>query len=431
MRNPALLGGLALVLAALALVIAIISLFSAAPEPAAPAPAKSDQPGYTVSLVDRAIDYYQANGRQAALDYYNSPDSVDGRWYVFIYDENNVRVAHPTVKSLLGKPVDGPTGVDLNGYAYGQDMVKTTEAGQWVSYVFLNPSTGREEVKHTWLRKHDGLIFGSGWYEGNHQLPAKSNPMDYTVSLVQQALRRYAREGRQATLDYYNSPANRDGDWYVFVLDAEGRIIAHANPELLQAGPEDWGTDITGYWFADAMLAATEEGHWVDYIFENLNTGNQEYKHSWVIKRDDLIFGSGWYQVLPSSSLAISKSDPAVYTVAYVEQAIRYYQAHGREATVEYYQKPESRDGEWYLFLTDEGLNMISIPIPDLMGKHASDIGETLDGVNFADVEYSEEGGWISYEFLNPATGERQIKHSWIKIYDGAHFGSGWYEPAP
>ena len=176
MRNPVLLGGLALVLAALALVIAIISLFSAAPEPAAPAPAKSDQPGYTVSLVDRAIDYYQANGRQAALDYYNSPDSVDGRWYVFIYDENNVRVAHPTVKSLLGKPVDGPTGVDLNGYAYGQDMVKTTEAGQWVSYVFLNPSTGREEVKHTWLRKHDGLIFGSGWYEGNHQLPAKSNP---------------------------------------------------------------------------------------------------------------------------------------------------------------------------------------------------------------------------------------------------------------
>ena len=112
--------------------------------------------------------------------------------------------------------------------------------------------------------------------------------------------------------------------------------------------------------------------------------------------------------MLPSSSLAISKSDPAVYTVAYVEQAIRYYQAHGREATVEYYQKPESRDGEWYLFLTDEGLNMISIPIPDLMGKHASDIGETLDGVNFADVEYTEEGVWISYEFLNPATGETE-----------------------
>ena len=127
--------------------------------------AKSDQPAYTVALVQQAIDCYDANGRQASIDHHNSPDSVDGRWYVFLCDENNVRIAHPTVKSLLGKPVDGPTGVDINGYAYGKDMVKTTEDSQWVSYVFLNPSTGREEVKHTWLKKRDGLIFGSGWYQ--------------------------------------------------------------------------------------------------------------------------------------------------------------------------------------------------------------------------------------------------------------------------
>lgn len=306
MRNPALLGGLALVLAALALVISVISLFSAAaPEPAAPppTPAKSDQPGYTVSLVEQAIDRYEANGRQATIDYHNSPDSVDGRWYVFIYDENNVRIAHPTVKSLLGKPVDGPTGVDINGYAYGKDMVKTTEAGQWVSYVFLNPSTGREEVKHTWLKKHDGLIFGSGWYEGNPQALPKSNPTDYTVSLVQQALRRYAREGRDATIAYYNTPESTDGEWYVFVIDENDRIVSNANPALLGMDLKgDLGVDVTGYRFGDSVLAATEEGHWVDYVFRNPATGNHEYKHSWVIKRDGLIFGSGWYQVLPGFS---------------------------------------------------------------------------------------------------------------------------------
>ena len=222
MRNPVALGGLALVLAIVALAVSLIGLFSGSStpaEPAAPAVAKSNPTNYTVSLVERAIDYYQTNGRQATLDYYNSPESVDGRWYVFIYDENNIRIAHPTVKSLLGKPVDGPTGVDINGYAYGKDMVKTTEAGQWVSYVFLNPSTGREEVKHTWLQKHDGLIFGSGWYEGSHQVPPKSNPTDYTVSVVQQALRRYAREGRQATIDYYNTPESVDGEWYIFIFD--------------------------------------------------------------------------------------------------------------------------------------------------------------------------------------------------------------------
>ncbi len=269
--------------------------------PAVASPGKDDLPAYTVSLVEQAIDYYQANGRQAAIDYYNDPDNVDGRWYVFMYDENNIRIAHPTVKSLLGKPVAGPTGVDINGYAYGQDMVKTTEAGQWVSYVFLNPSTGREEVKHTWLKKHYGLMFGSGWYEGNHQVPPKSNPIDHTVSLVQQALRRYARQGQDATIDYYNTPESVDGEWYVFIIGADGRIMAHANQSLVgQDLKGDLGVDVTGYRFGDSILAATEEGLWVDYVFENLTTGNQEYKHSWVVQRDGLIFGSGWYQVLPN-----------------------------------------------------------------------------------------------------------------------------------
>ena len=27
--------------------------------------------------------------------------------------------------------------------------------------------------------------------------------------------------------------------------------------------------------------------------------GSQEWKHSWVVRHDGLIFGSGWYQNLP------------------------------------------------------------------------------------------------------------------------------------
>ena len=53
---------------------------------------------------------------------------------------------------------------------------------------------------------------------------------------------------------------------------------------------------MTGYRFGDVMLGATEDGLWVDYVFFNPKTGKQDVKHSWVIKRDDLIFGSGWYE---------------------------------------------------------------------------------------------------------------------------------------
>jgi len=44
-------------------------------------------------------------------------------------------------------------------------MLAATEDGHWVSYVFVNPDTGEEQRKHAWVVPHDGLIFGSGWYE--------------------------------------------------------------------------------------------------------------------------------------------------------------------------------------------------------------------------------------------------------------------------
>ncbi len=38
-------------------------------------------------------------------------------------------------------------------------------AGKWVSLVFHNPDTGKVTRKHAWIVRHDGLYFGSGWYE--------------------------------------------------------------------------------------------------------------------------------------------------------------------------------------------------------------------------------------------------------------------------
>ena len=36
--------------------------------------------------------------------------------------------------------------------------------GHWVYYNFINPETGNEEPKTSWFKLHDGLIFGSGFY---------------------------------------------------------------------------------------------------------------------------------------------------------------------------------------------------------------------------------------------------------------------------
>ena len=125
-------------------------------------PTKNEPAAYTQAVVQDAIRLYNSEGRQAAIDYYNLPDNVDGQWYVFIIGEDGYSIAHHN-PDILGR--DPALRVDSTGYFYGDEMMSATEAGKWVSYVFTNPDTGEETLKHTWMVRYDGLLFGSGWYE--------------------------------------------------------------------------------------------------------------------------------------------------------------------------------------------------------------------------------------------------------------------------
>ena len=305
MRNVLLLGGLALVVAAAALVVGAIALVLSTGESDDDFEFRlSDRGEFTVNMVAQALDRYKAEGREATIDYYNTPESSVGEWYVFILDENDRIIAHRN-PAVLGEDVKGDIGVDSAGYRFNDVLLSVDGQGLWVDYMFLNLATGNQEFKHTWVVRHDGLIFGSGWYQILPSLPAeatKSDPTAYTVALVDQALQRYNEEGREATVDYYNSSEGVDGEWYVFIFDESDKLIAHADPNQLGRDlKSDLGVDVTGYRFGDLMLSADKEGLWVDYLFQNPITGNQEFKHSWVVRHDGLLFGSGWYQVLPSS----------------------------------------------------------------------------------------------------------------------------------
>ena len=101
-----------------------------------------------------------------------------------------------------------------------------------MSYVFLNPATGQEEMKHTWAVKRDGILFGSGWYERYIGAPlGKSDPAAFTVAFVERAIDRYDREGREASFAYFDSEESEDGQWYVSVLE-DGRIATHPTESL-------------------------------------------------------------------------------------------------------------------------------------------------------------------------------------------------------
>ena len=260
---------------------------------------KADRSGYTVAMVEKALRIYDAKGREATVAYYNSPQSVDGEWYVFIADENNDIIAHPN-PDFVGANLLDETGIAITGYRHGAEIASATEEGKWVDYIFLNLATGKQEYKHAWVVRHDGLIFISGWYQvlpGLSLGVTKAQPAEFTVAMVDKAVRYYKAHGREEAVNYYNTPESVDGEWYVFILDENDIMIAHANPDLRGEDMKgDLGLDVTGYRYGDLLLSATEEGLWVDYHFLNLATGDEAVKHSWVVRHDGLLIGSGWYE---------------------------------------------------------------------------------------------------------------------------------------
>ncbi len=258
-----------------------------------------------------------------------------------------------------------------------------------------------------------------------------SEPGLYTRAFVEQAIERYEAEGRDETIAYHNAPESVDGDWYVFIIDEDGAVVSHPTRPERRGVTFEGMVDVTGYNYGADFAAATDTGRWVEYAYLNPVNANYERKHTWVIKRDGLIFGSGWYERSTASLLPSKSDEPDKYTKAFVEQAIRRYESQGRDATVTYYNTPESVDGQWYVFIIDEEDRMVSNADPDRIGEDIKGNGGTdVTGYYFGDdlLAAASEGGWIDYTIGNPGTGEPARKHSWVVRHDGLIFGSGWYE---
>ena len=174
-------------------------------------PEKSSPIEYTKFFVDKAVSRYDTQGLDATLAHYNREESIDGQWYVFIIDENDIVVGHPD-PLRRGLDVKGWVGTDPNGYNFGPDMLSATETGKWVSYVYQNPesgglgsdNTGAMQLKNAWVVKHDGLLFVSGWYV---------NADEFTKSLVFAAVNKFRSAGLAATIAYFTGQRAFIQDW--------------------------------------------------------------------------------------------------------------------------------------------------------------------------------------------------------------------------
>ena len=264
------------------------------------APSKSDPVAYTKFVVDQAIARYESQGLDGALTHYNSPDSVDGQWYVFIIDENDIVVGH-YVPDRRGLDVKGWVGTDINGYNFGPEMLAATEAGRWVPYLYVNPAAdtlgdeGGFELKNAWVVRHDDLLFGSGWY---------INTEEFAPQLIAESAEHFRRGGLEAilafyndpqgisaglipTAQYYNSTDTLDGFFTGIIAAPDGEILAHIDPGLI-------GTDIEDL-LGPAVRNATAEGTWITADDNPADAGGPQTMRMWVVDVDGTLIGAGWY----------------------------------------------------------------------------------------------------------------------------------------
>ncbi len=132
-------------------------------------PTKDDPAAFTVAFVQAAIDLYKTEGRDAAIAHYKDPANIDGQWYVFITDEKDIFVAHAWKPVLVGADLKDLKWLDEDverhdGSTLGVKIAKATVTGNWIDYLWPNPESGENEQKRTWAIRHDGYLFGSGYY---------------------------------------------------------------------------------------------------------------------------------------------------------------------------------------------------------------------------------------------------------------------------
>ncbi len=253
----------------------------------------------------------------------------------------------------------------------------------------------------------------------------RSAPAEYTKFFVNNAISRYETLGLDATLAYYNRPESIDRQWYVFIIDENDLVVGHPDAQRLGLDLKGWvGTDANGYNFGSEMLSATEEGKWVSYVYRNPesgslgsdHTGALQLKNAWVVSHDGLLFASGWYVNADEFTKALVATAVRVFRSVGLEATITYFNSPesdfaGLVSTIEYYNSADNVEGDWFAFIADESGKIIDHYHKEMVGKHLRDIFGT-------DVfETTEAGNWVTTEDVRV----------WVVSDGGMTFESGWH----
>ena len=361
------------------------------------------------AVVDLAVASYRSTGEDSfeAIDS-GAGSGADDSLYATVLTQTGTVVASGApvgyVNELGGLSVSG----DRDQTLVYDDLVEDGSA--WVELAIINPATGIEQIKRSWLHLYDDLIFMSGYYI----------PESEAQSVVDRAVFLYRNEGK-AAFDIITPevPAHTDA-LYPFVLEFDtSETVAHgAYPHLVGAVPATSLHQGEKTWpqIQEELLA--NGGTWTSYIFINPDTDTRQDKRTWLYLHDGYVFTSGYY-VRDSQVQAI------------VHNAILTYQADPDNAFAAIDAISEGEPTDTYPFVINASTYVVEAhgANPDRNGNIAVALTQADRPAEdiLADLKISA-GTWSHYMFTNPLTGEEENKRSWLSLHDGYIFGSGYYD---
>jgi cytochrome c len=118
-------------------------------------------------MVEKAAAYYQANGKEKALNEYNNPKGqfVKGDLFIFSVDMNGISIANPHNEKQRG--VNLLVVPDVDGKYFIKEMLELVNKGGtgWVDYKWKNYTTGKVDKKTSYVKKVGDILIGCGIFK--------------------------------------------------------------------------------------------------------------------------------------------------------------------------------------------------------------------------------------------------------------------------
>lgn len=240
----------------------------------------------------------------------------DESGYFFIATLDDGRIVAHINQEILGTSL--LNNQDVNGKYFVQEMINTvsTSGSGFVEYFYLNPATGEDEDKLSFVSgiSSENWFIGSGFYHTESQQQYEESEANELVvaDLVEATSKGISgvfNEIYTDSLDQLAFSSNLideitffdDESGYFFVFDMEGLCIAHG-AEKEREGTDMWDIqDSKGAYIIRDMVGLLQnnpEGVFYEYYWRNPNTGNDEPKKSYVtmIPNTSYFIGAGVYQ---------------------------------------------------------------------------------------------------------------------------------------